>query len=68
MLIKFRDRIFDSEKDPIVLSLSDKDKDNLKQLIEQNATRICLAPEQYPDEWIKGYPQDKRLDIGDRQI
>jgi hypothetical protein len=46
--VKIGHTIYDADKEPIMIILNDKDKENLK-LMQEDATRYCAYPDS--DEW-----------------
>lgn len=43
MKVKIKDKIYDSEEEPIMIILDKKDKENIKNMHEE-ATKLCSYP------------------------
>ncbi len=50
MKIKVGDKVYDGEKEPVMIILSERDKDNITSMDEYN-TKYCCYPE--TEEWTK---------------
>lgn len=60
MKVKIGNTIYDSSKEPIMLILSDKDKENIKNMYPK-ATRYCSFPDSMDRKAIEKYMDDERL-------
>lgn len=49
MKVKIGDKIYDSEKEPIMIILSDADKKNITNMLPQ-CTKYCSFPEEFKDD------------------
>lgn len=49
MKVKIGDKIYDSEKEPIMVILSDDDKKNITNMLP-HCTKYCSFPEEFMDD------------------
>lgn len=57
MKVKIGNTIYDSEKEPIMIILSDKDKENISNM-HKDATRFCSFPESIDTKFIENWMDD----------
>jgi hypothetical protein len=54
MKVKIGEKIYDSEKEPIMVILSDADKKNIHNMLP-TATKYCSFPDEIPLEDVKEF-------------
>jgi len=54
MKVKVRNKIYDGEKEPVMVILTDQDRENIKNMVP-GATKYCMYPEIIPIEEIKKF-------------
>lgn len=54
MKVKIGDKIYDGDKEPVMVVLTDKDKTNIANM-EPWATKYAQFPDSFPDEEIKEF-------------
>lgn len=54
MKVKIGEKIYDSSEEPILIVLSDSDKENIKNMIPE-ATKYCSFPDTYDLDKIKAF-------------
>jgi hypothetical protein len=54
MKVKVRDQLYDGEKEPVMVILTEKDKENIKNMLPE-ATKYCMCPDSYTHEQIKAW-------------
>jgi hypothetical protein len=54
MKVKVGDKIYDSESEPIMVILSESDKENISNMLPE-ATKYCSFPDKIPLEIIKEF-------------
>jgi hypothetical protein len=54
MKVKIGDKIYDSSQEPIMVILSDSDKDNIKNMLP-TATKYCGFPDTIPLDEIREF-------------
>ena len=52
MKVKIKDKIYDSNEEPIMLILNDQDKENIKNM-HVDCSKICSYPEGWNEEEIE---------------
>jgi hypothetical protein len=54
MKVKVGDKIYDSEKEPIMVILSESDKENICNMLSE-ATKYCSFPDEMSLEYVKEF-------------
>jgi len=54
MKVKVRDKIYDGENEPVMVILTDQDRENIKNMVP-GATKYCMYPEKFKLEEIKEF-------------
>lgn len=55
MQVKVGDKIYDGDKEPVMVILTDKDKENIKNMFP-HCTKYCYYPkDSYSDEYINDW-------------
>lgn len=54
MKVKVRGKVFDGSKEPVMVVLTKKDKENIANMLPE-ATKYCEFPDNYKEEDIKEY-------------
>jgi len=54
MKVKIKDKIYDSNNEPIMIILSDEDKQNISNMLLE-CTKYCSFPENMNEETIKDF-------------
>lgn len=54
MKVRVGGLIFDSEETPIMIKLSDSEKEDIKNMREDDS-KYCVFPEEYPEECIREF-------------
>ena len=54
MKVKVKDVIYDGEEEPVMVILTDQDKENIKNMVP-GATKYCMYPENFKVEEIKEF-------------
>ena len=54
MKVKIDEKIYDSEKEPIMVILSESDKENIYNMLPE-ATKYCSFPDEIPVESIREF-------------
>jgi len=62
MKIKVRDKIYDGEKEPVMVILMKQDKKNIKNMISR-ATKYCMYPETFSIEEIETFMKIEEKEI-----
>lgn len=52
MIVKIKDKIYDSNKEPIMLIIDNQDKENIKNMLPE-ATKYCSYPDPSKEEDIR---------------
>lgn len=60
--VKIGKKIYDSMKEPIMVILSDSDKQNISNMLE-GGSKYCSYPENVPAEQIKAFMETKDGDV-----
>ena len=54
MKVKVGNKVFDCEKEPVMVILTDQDKENIKNMLPE-CTKYCMFPDTIPIEKIKTF-------------
>jgi hypothetical protein len=57
MQVKVGDKIYDGEKEPVMVILADQDKENIKNMRPDN-TKYCMFPDTWTEKEIKKWMSD----------
>lgn len=60
MKVKIGNKVYDSEKEPIMLILSDEDKKNMSQMLPKSR-KYCSYPENESPDKIRKWMQEELL-------
>jgi len=63
MKVKIGHRVYDGENEPVMVILSEKDKENIRGM-DSSATKYCCAPDGMTEEDVKKFMKnDSNFDI-----
>lgn len=64
MKVKIKDTIYDAEQEPIMLILSEQDKQNIQDMLPE-ATKYCVYPDTMSEEAVSNFMENKPIQLPD---
>lgn len=60
MKVKVKDKIYDGEKEPVMVILNEKDKENIKDM-HPGCDRYCMFPDSYSEKDLDNFMKVEKL-------